>query len=417
MRLLALLLALTPFAGAQLPIDPAIATEIAKIKAIDNHAHPVLPAPGDTGYDALPVENMEPFTEPIRTRAGSPLAAEASRQLFGGATRRSVIEQKRDAYPSWVLDQLGIETMLANRIELGPGLAPPRFLWVPYEDALMYPLDNPQLASQNSDRKAFFEDEDRLLSRYLKECGYTAPPATFDEYLQKVVDTTLARHKRAGAVAVKFEAAYLRSLDFDDIPRAMAEAVYRRGRAGAISDADYKKLQDYIFRHIAAEAGRLGMAVHLHVAWGPGGYFHVAGTNPLMLESVFNDPRLHDTNFVMLHGGWPFTREVTALLSKPNVYTDFSAQTFTNYPRAVAKVLREWLEFAPDKVLFATDAYPYSKEMDWEEAGWIANQTGRQALGLALTEMLKDGEITLDRAIELSHLVLHDSAAKLYGLK
>ena len=46
--------------------------EIAKIKAIDNHAHPVLPAAGDTGYDALPVEHMDPYTEPIRTRAGSP---------------------------------------------------------------------------------------------------------------------------------------------------------------------------------------------------------------------------------------------------------------------------------------------------------------------------------------------------------
>jgi hypothetical protein len=361
-RLLALLLALVSLASAQLQIDPAIAAEIAKIKAIDNHAHPVLPAAGDTGYDALPVEHMDPYTEPVRTRTGSPLAAEASRQLFGNAQKRDLIEQKRDGYPNWVLDQLGIETMLANRISLGPGLAPPRFLWVPYEDALLFPLNNASLASKNSDRKAFFEDEDRLLHQYLKESGYTAPPASFTEYLQKVVDATLERHKRGGAVAVKFEAAYLRSLDFDDVPRAETEAVYRRGRSGAISEADYKKLQDFIFRQIAAEAGRLGMAVHLHVAWGPGGYFHIAGTNPLLLESVFNDPRLHQTNFVLLHGGWPFTREITALLTKPNVYTDFSAHTLLNDPRTVALVLREWLEFAPDKVLFGTDAYPYSEE-------------------------------------------------------
>jgi len=44
-------------------------------------------------------------------------------------------------------------------------------------------------------------------------------------------------------------------------------------------------------------------------------------------------------------------------------------------------------------------------------------QTTRQALGLALTEMVGDGEITRDRAIELAHMVLHDNAAKLYGLK
>jgi predicted TIM-barrel fold metal-dependent hydrolase len=409
MKLLALLMALAPFASAQqLQVDPAIAAEIAKIKAIDNHAHPVLPTPGDTGYDALPVEHMDPYTEPVRTRAGASIAAEASRQLFQNTPQRDVIEQKRDSYPNWVLDQLGIETMLANRISLGPGLAPPRFLWVPFEDALLFPLDNRALAT-NSDRKAFFEDEDRLLARYLKECGYTKPPASLGEYLQKIVDPTIERQKRGGAVAVKFEAAYLRSLDFEDVSRSEAEAAYTHGRP-------YKKLQDFLFRYIAAEAGRLGMAVHLHVAWGPGGYFHVAGTNPLLLESAFNDPRLHQTNFVLLHGGWPFTREITALLSKPNVYADFSAQTLINYPRAVAKVLREWLEFAPDKVLFATDAYPYSDELGWEQSGWVASSTGRQALGLALTQMFNDGEITRNRALEMAHMILHDNAVKLYGL-
>jgi predicted TIM-barrel fold metal-dependent hydrolase len=281
----------------------------------------------------------------------------------------------------------------------------------------MFPLNNAGLAAKDSDHKAFYADEDHLLQRYLKECGYSTPPASFAEYLQKVVDATLERHKRGGAVAVKFEAAYLRPLDFDGVPRQAAEAIYRRGRSATISDADYKKLQDYVFRHIAAEAGQLGMAVHLHVAWGAGGYFQIAGTNPLLLESAFNDPGLHRTNFVLLHGGWPFTREVTALMTKPNVYADFSAQTLMNYPRGVAQVLREWLEFAPDKVLFGTDAYPYSEESGWEQSGWIATQTTREALGLALTGMLNDGEITRERASEMAHMVLHDNAAKLYGLK
>jgi uncharacterized protein len=420
MKLISLLLLLAPFAGAQLQIDPGIAAEIAKIKAIDNHAHPVRPAQGgvqDTDYDALPVENMEPYTEPLRMRAGSPLAAAASRQLFGNLSQANRIAQEREGYPNWVLDQLGIETMLANRVSMAPGIAPPRFLWVPFEDALMFPLDNSGLASKNSDSKAFYADVDHLLARYQKECGYAKPPASLGEYLQKIVDATLERHKRGGAVAVKFEASYLRSLDFDDVPRAEAETVYARGRTRAVSDVDYKKLQDYIFRHLAAEAGRLGMAVHFHVAWGEGGHFGIAGTNPLLLESVLNDPRLRSTNFVLLHGGWPFTRETTALLSKPHVYADFSAQTLVNYSRAVSQVLREWLEFAPDKILFGTDAYPYSKEMGWEESGLMASDTGRQALGLALTGMLNDGEIKRDRAIELAHLVMHDNAAKLYGLK
>jgi predicted TIM-barrel fold metal-dependent hydrolase len=422
---LALLAALGGVAPAQLPIDSQLAAEIAKIKAIDNHAHPVRPTFGsdkDVDYDALPVETMEPSTEPVRTRHGSPLTLEASRALFGNAKdfrerKRQVLAEKGAGYANWVLDQLGIESMLANRVAMGPGLAPPRFLWVPFEDALMYPLNNNGLAARNSDRKAFFADEDRLLQRYLKECGYSEPPASFDDYLKKVVTATLERRKRGGAIAVKFEAAYLRSLEFDDPALGEAGRVYTGSRRAAPSDASYKILQDYVFRYIASECGRLGLAVHLHSAAGAGGYFHVGGANPLGLESVLNDPKLRRTNFAMVHGGWPFTREVAALLSKPNAYADFSEQTFMNYPRAVAGAIREWLEYAPEKVMFATDAYPVSEEMSWEEAGWVAATTGRQALGLALTVMMHDGEITRARAVEIAHMVLRENARQLYRLK
>jgi predicted TIM-barrel fold metal-dependent hydrolase len=433
-RLAALLCGLAGIAGAQLRIDSQLAAEIAKTRAIDNHAHPVRPVLGtdrDTEYDALPVENMEPYTEPVRTRPATSMVVDAWRALFGynytdrapdhfrelQDRKKRLLEEKRDGYAAWVLDQLGIETMLANRIAMGRGLAAPRFLWVPFEDALMYPLNNSSLASRNPDYQAFYADEERLLKRYLKECGFTSPPASLDEYLRKVVTPTLERQRRAGAVAVKFEAAYLRSLDLENPSRGEAARIYFSARNMPPPVALYKRLQDHIFRYIAAECGRLGLAVHFHASAGADGYFHIGGANPLLLESVLNDPHLRKTNFVLLHGGWPFTREVAALLTKPNAYTDFSQQTYTNYPRAVADVIRGWLEVAPEKVLFATDAYPYSEEMYWEEAGWVANTTGRQALGAALTGMMEDGEITRDRAMELAHMVLHDNAAKLYNLK
>jgi predicted TIM-barrel fold metal-dependent hydrolase len=235
--------------------------------------------------------------------------------------------------------------------------------------------------------------------------------------LQKVVTPTLERHKRGGAVAVKFEAAYLRPLDFADVPQSEAARIYSGARATPASDAAYKALQDFLLRYIAKECGRLGMAVHFHAAAGAGGYFQIAGANPLLLEPLFNDTKLRSVNFAMLHGGWPFTREVAALLAKPNAYADFSQQSFNNYPRTLAQAIREWLEVAPEKVLFATDAYPFSEQMSWEEAGWVANTTGRQALGLALTEMMRDEEISRERAVEIARMVLRENARRLYKLK
>ncbi len=403
------------------PADPELAAEIQDIRAIDNHAHPVrVVAPGeapDRGFDALPVDHMEPQSDPVRVRPGMPLLLEATRTLYGSASKSRTIEEKGESYPAWVLDRMGVETMLANRVGMGTSIQPPRFRWVPYADALLFPLDNGKLAARNPDRTAFFALEDALLKRYLGEANLTAPPATLAEYLSRVVTPILERHKAGGAVAEKFEAAYLRSLGFDAVERPAAEHVYSQFvRKGPPSEAEYKPLQDFLFRYIAAECGRLGMAVHLHTMAGAGGYFDVGGANPLLLEPVLNDPALRKTNLVMVHGGWPFTREITALLTKPNAYLDFSAETLVLEPATVAGFLRQWLEFVPEKVMFATDAYPYSNELGWEESGWIAARAGRQALAIALTGMLRDGEISRARASELARLVLRENARKLYGL-
>jgi uncharacterized protein len=386
-------------------VDADLAETIAGIKAIDNHAHPVRVMPKgqpDRLFDALPVDNLEATSDPVAMRPGT------FPKMFPKG-KQGVIDEKGDAYPAWVLDQMNVDVMLANRVEMGKGIEPPRFRWVPYADALLFPLDNAGLASENSDRKAFFALEDRLRARYLKEAGMDARPDTLSEYLERVVTPTLKRHKKNGAVAEKFEAAYLRSLAFEKVARVDAERVYA-GRGG-----EYKQLQDFLFWYIAAECGRLGMAVHLHTMAGPVRYFAVSGANPLLLEPALNAPELNQTRFVMIHGGWPFTREATALLTKPNVYLDFSEQSMEIEPPVLAQTIREWLSFVPEKVLFATDAYPFSEEMGWEESAWIGARRGRQALGIALTNMMKDGTVTRDRAKDLARMVMRENARKLYS--
>ncbi|HXE61363.1 MAG TPA: hypothetical protein VN607_11690, partial [Gemmatimonadaceae bacterium] len=55
---------------AQTPVDSALAAYIDGIKAIDSHAHPMLPvapgAPPDTEFDALPLDGVPPF--PLQAR-------------------------------------------------------------------------------------------------------------------------------------------------------------------------------------------------------------------------------------------------------------------------------------------------------------------------------------------------------------
>jgi hypothetical protein len=416
-------------------VDPALARLIDSVPAIDNHAHPVLAPPADAqdrDFDALPVDAMEPQSDPVALRPDSPALGDAWKALYGfsepppldaaglrrlDAARTRVKVHDKQHYPAWVLDRAGIGAMLANRVALGPGVEPPRFRWVPYADALLFPLDNSAMAAASPDRRQFFALEDKLRGRYLQQAGLAHMPPTLDGYLTRLVLPTLRRHRAAGALAEKFEVAYLRSFDFSNPPKDRAARVYARWIGGGVPDApDYKLLQDYLFRRIALACGQLGMAVHLHAMAGAGGYFSVAGVNPLLLEPVFNDPALRHTNFVLLHGGWPYVREIGALLQKPNVYLDISQQSLTIPPHTQAQWLREWLEWEPEKVLFATDGYPYSQELGWPESTWIASRNGREALGIALTGMLQDSEITPAGAARLARMVLRGNAEALYGL-
>ena len=415
-------------------IDPTLAAQIAAIPAIDNHAHPLLSPPAyatDRNFDALPVDNMEPDTDPAGMRPDLPALHEAWQAIFHfsgqppldaadlkqlEAAREATRREQGEAYASYVLDRANIGTELANRVAMGTGVEPPRFRWVPYVDALLFPLDNSALAN-TPDRKQFFPLEDKLRAKYLEQANLRTLPPTLDLYLKRLVTPILEQQKSQGAVAEKFEIAYLRSFGFDDVPQTEAAQIYATLlHTPHPNPAEYKRLQDFLFRYIAQECGRLHLPVHIHTTAGGGGYFSIAGDNPLLLEPLFNDPRLRRTNFVLLHGGWPFVHEIGSLLQKPNVYLDLSQQSLMIGPRTMSAWLREWLELYPEKVLYATDAYPYSSSMGWEEAAWIANQNIRTSLGMALTGMMNDKQITPVQAEKLARRVLRENAEALYSL-
>jgi predicted TIM-barrel fold metal-dependent hydrolase len=423
--------------AAPAQVDPELARVIEQTKAIDNHAHPLkFVAEGqkpDDEFDALPCDTLEQAPGPLRTRPDNPEWIGIWRALYGYAQNdatpehvKGLVAAKQRAvhdhgagYPAWVLDKIGIETMFANRVALGAGLEPPRFRWVPFADALMLPLNNDRAKKLNSDFDWFYSHEEKLLKRYMAELHIETLPRSLQTYLTKVVTPTLERQKKDGAVALKLEAAYLRPLNFGRATEADAEDTYARYiRGGEVPGAEYRKLQDFLFHFIAQEAGRLGLAIHIHSAPGCGDYFLERGANPAMLETAFNDPSLRKTNFVIVHGGGaPFTKVTAALLQKPNVYADFSFMVLEFYPRPFAEVLRDWLESYPEKVLFGTDVSPGPPEVNWEEQGWMAAASARRALGLALTGMMTDGEITRERAMEMARMVLRENAVKLYGLK
>jgi predicted TIM-barrel fold metal-dependent hydrolase len=432
-HLLATLIALTApvAASAQSQTDSALAVFIKGIRAVDNHTHVNSLAPHDTDSDALPLDGLPPGPTAVRIRAdNATLVTRAYRELYGYAyddltdlhltelrgSVKQVMAREKNHFPTWVLDRIGVEVMVGNRIAMGPGLDAPRFRWASYVDALILPLSNVGAAT-TPDQRVLYPLEDKLLRRYLSDLHLAKVPATLDAYLKTVVTPTLEQQQKGGCVAVKFEAAYLRSLDFDDASLADARRIYARyaGR-GVPTRAEYKTLQDYLFRYIARESGRLGMAVHIHSLEGGGSYYRIAGSDPLLLEPAFNDSSLRKTNFVIVHGGGIYYRNAGAMLSKGNVYLDMSAMSLIYDSSMLANILHEWLTQYPEKVLFGTDAFTLGPDAGWEVTAWLGTTTAREALTIALTRMMRDGEITRERAEELAMMVLRTNAGTLYGL-
>jgi hypothetical protein len=405
------------------------------LKAIDSHAHPMTfvaaGSPADTDYDALPLDGIPGFALPWGLDVANPSFREAERALYGvissdttAASRKEVADARQRliagngaGFPAWALDRAHIEVMLANRVAMD-GLSAPRFRWVAFDDALMLPLDSRLEGAVSPDRRALYPLEAKLLQRYLRDLGIAALPKTLAAYQSTVVEAALEHQHAAGAVAIKFEAAYLRPLDFGPDDSAAAATIYARYvDHGPPPPADYKTLEDHLFRVITRDAGHLSMAVQIHVTEGFGGFYATAGSSPALLEPVLDDSTLRGTHFVIVHGGWPRVGETLALLSKPNVYTDISMMDLLAEPAAVARALRMWLNEWPGKVMFGTDAFEGGPSQGWEEVAYVASRNARKELTGALLGMVRDGEITNERARVLARMVMHDNAMAVYHLQ
>lgn len=416
-----------PFPGPDVQqIYARLLPQIEKIPMFDHHAHPSFADDPDVDAMAAP-----PGSAALRERDTNPELVAAAKALWGYPyndlspehakwliqKKAEVKKQRGNAYFSDILDKLNIQKGVANRAMMADYLDPKRFLWVFFADSFMWPFDNQRETARNSDQQVYIPLQEKMLHRWMQQEGVAKLPAKFSDYLA-FVSRTLEDNQKKGGIAMKFEVAYFRSTKFSDPTREQAEDIYSRFAGGGIPDeTEYRTFQDYIFRYLVREGGRLHLAVHVHSAVGIGDYFNLSESNILNLENILRDPRYANTTFVMIHGGYPYDRQAIWLAAIKNVYMDTSETEILLYPSEFKKLLKQWLETFPDKVTFGTDCFPYNDALGAEESYWLGVQSTRTALAAALAEMISEGEVSEAQALQLAHGYLHDNAANLYGAK
>ena len=397
---------------------------IQEIPVIDNHSHPGFP--DDTDVDAMV---SPPSSVAFRLRGENPEFIAAFKALFGypydDATpehlkwltrkKQELRYQKRGyEYFDRILNELGVEVALANRVRPASYLSAQHFRWVFFVDSLLFPFDNRSFASRNLDIATYVPLQENKLLDEMKQEGLKSLPVSLDEYLT-FATRLLQDNQRRGGVAIKFEIGYFRSLRFMDPSTEAASAVYAKYQAGGIpSEGEYQEFQDYMFRYLIGVAGRLHLPVHIHSAVGVGDFYSVTGSTALNLENVLRDPRFETTTFVLLHGGYPYQDQAIWLAARKNVYLDSSLMGLILYPSDLKNVLRKWLLLFPEKVVYGSDAIPINDIVGCEELYWIALRTARVSLAAALAEMVVNREVSEERALLLARGYLHDNAAALY---
>jgi len=416
-----------PFAasGEVQKIYDHLLPQIDRIPIYDNHSHATFPDDSDMDAQASPPDE----STVLRLRDSNPEFVAGAKALFGypyddfqPEHAKWLIEKKKaaekaggTAYWDSILDKLNIETCLANRVALGAYLDPKRFHWVFFVDSFLFPLDNRDQTGKNPDMGVYIPLQEKVLKRYMQQENVTGLPADLAGY-ESFVRQTLTDNQKKGGVAMKFEAAYFRSLYFSDPPRDKAEAIYAKFHAGGVpSNEDYRSFQDYIFRVLIDQAGKLNLPVHFHSAVGIGDYFSLRNGNPLNLENVLRDPRYAKTKFVLIHGGYPYTLEMIWMTAAKNVYTDSSLVGYYVYPSELKNILKQWISLYPERMMFGSDAFPFNDAVGAEETFWLAAHSARTAVAAALAELVAEGAFTEEKALELARMYLHDNAARLYG--
>ena len=233
---------------------------------------------------------------------------------------------------------------------------------------------------------------------------------------QGFISRLLEDNQRHGGVAIKFEVAYFRPLHFGDPSANRAAEVYSKYRKGGVPTRDdYLDFQDYVFRYLITEAGRLHLPVHIHTAVGIGDFFSLSEDNVLQLESILRDPGtsrprlcccMADTHSRIRRSGW--RRDATCIWTRrswssisilPNSRMCCDAGCFC-FPRR-----------------FCLDRMRFHSTMPWERRraiGWQCIR--RSSLAAALAEMVCAHEVTEEKALGFAHAYLHDTAAKMYGV-
>ena len=242
------------------------------------------------------------------------------------------------------------------------------------------------------------------LKRLLEDaCSYKELQRKYQDALEKAV-------REDGFVGVKAHLAEEVGFGVEPVSEIEADTAFGLAKAG--DPEAYKKLYVAIFTATLLQGQELGIPIHLHSGI-TGGVWNgpISNADPFLLVPLLKRPEFLQTKVVLLHGAHPWIMHAAAVAhSLPHVWVDMGWTTPWISLRLV-ECYRDVIGMAPlSKLMVGSGGH------GTPEIAWLAAVTAKIALGEALGDAVRLGLMAESQAEKVGRMILHDNAARLYGL-
>ena len=378
---------------------------------IDNHAHVLEPEKATV----QPIWLAREFFHGI---ADTPIPGVAKSKLWG-ATDELLLHFPQMGVVLTAVCQLAglfgceptLEAVTAerNRRTAAAGLA--GYAKMLYEDAGIVcsvmdsnlPIDDPILDLTPGPKLRLLQ-MDPLLQKLLASSG------SYAELLRRFQEAVERSIRQDGFVGIKSHLGELVGFGFPPVEADEAERIY--GAAAAGDGEAFKKLYMAVWLATMLQCQDLNIPLHIHTGT-TGGLWDgpVANTDPFLLVPICRQPRFLQTRLILLHAGYPWIQHAGVMAHTfPHVWVDIGWTTPWISQR-IADCYRELIAMAPlSKLMVGSGGH------DTPEISWLAGKMAKLALGEVMTDAVRQGVMGEKDAERTGRMILHDNAARLYGL-
>jgi len=234
--------------------------------------------------------------------------------------------------------------------------------------------------------------------------AYGSEPTTLADVID-LLDFAFQQAVNEGVCAIKIGAAYFRGLFFRESSWERAARVFGMSEED-VTYGEQVAYQDFIYSRIMELCVKYHLPMQIHTGMQTSPSF-VHNGYPLYLEwAVSNFPQ---ADFVLLHGGFPFTREAIALAAKyPNVYIEGSWLPILS-PTAYRAAVSEWLD-----VLDARKILVWGGDCVRVEMTYGSLLIAKKIVADVLAEKVEEGFFSEIEALHTAKRIFRTNALRLF---